>query len=184
VRNGNLDEGMMDAWRSIRAWGVRPVVYDGVETSNIFGNRVILERAIEEARRLGAILVAPSRDRIIRSQCFGPGKTAKVEQPSVHEYEYLLQLANGVVLATLLPPDERGHSSQVRRGQAAKGRKGGRPRKKNPGEVKDRRLRLTPLAIKKLSSGMSQRATSAALGIAESTLRGWIKGWAVTDSEG
>lgn len=170
--NRNLDDGTMHAWRHLRAMGCRPVTMDeGVETSNIFSNRTILEQAIEEARRLGAMLVAPSRDRFIRSRSFGRGQTAKGEPPCVHEYEQLIHMAEGVLLATLLPPDEPSRSRRIKRGQDAKGRKGGRPRKNASGDKKDRRERLKPHAAELLKKGMSQRAVAAVSGIRESTLR-------------
>ena len=68
-----------------------------------------------------------SRDRFIRSANFdGRNET---DPPTVAEYEQLCRLAGGVPLATLQHPDGPARADQIRRGQAAKGNRGGRPRR-------------------------------------------------------
>jgi DNA invertase Pin-like site-specific DNA recombinase len=173
--NGNLDEQMMTAWRQLRAAGHRHIaVYDGVETSRVHGNRIIFERAIDDARQHGAILVAASRDRFIRAASFGRGQKAKCEPPSDHEYRELVRLADGVPLATIIHPDDPGvRAEQIKRGQRAKGRRGGRPPKKPPGYKRQRRIELRPRAIELRRQGWALRRIGAALNVNESTLRGW-----------
>lgn len=133
-RNGNLDDQMDDAIDRLRKIGFRMGrnlwVFDGVESSRIQDDRLLLERALAYARERDATLVATSRDRFIRCSSFGRGKPKEVEPPTIAEYTDLKDLAGDVPLATICHPDDpAARSDQIRRGQRAKGRKGGRPRK-------------------------------------------------------
>jgi hypothetical protein len=90
-----------------------------------------LRAAIRRAKKEGAIIVAESTDRFIRSKAFHT-KNNPGAQPTQDEFLMLQRKADGVQLATILPPDTpwrevRGHQS--RRGQNGKQRRGGRPRK-------------------------------------------------------
>ena len=131
-KRGNLDEQTDDAIRRLRQMGFRPgrtlFIFDGVESSRIHDHRILLERALAFARERNGILVALSRDRFIRCSSFGRGVPKEVEPPRIAEYMQLRDLAGGVALATILHPDDPAvRSEQVKRGQRAKGRKGGRP---------------------------------------------------------
>jgi hypothetical protein len=110
-------------------------VFDGVEPSRVQDDRPLLEQAIEEARKLGALLVAPSRCRFIRSRGFdGRNET---EAPTIAEYKQLQRMAGDVPLATIYHPDQSARSDQIKRGQQAKGHRGGRPLKAEHRELLD-----------------------------------------------
>jgi hypothetical protein len=85
-QRGNLDDEIKVAIQQIRAMGYRLghdlFVYDGVESSRIQCDRSLLASAIEEARKLGAIVVAPSRDRFLRSRGCGRGCPQELEPPA------------------------------------------------------------------------------------------------------
>lgn len=127
---GNLDEEEADAILRLRRLGIRPghrlvAVFSGVESGRIGDDRPLLERAIAEARKRKAVLVAPYRDRLIRSARFNGSN--ETETPSVGEYMRLRSMAGDVPLATLLDPNKAARSEQIKRGQAAKNNRGGRP---------------------------------------------------------
>jgi DNA invertase Pin-like site-specific DNA recombinase len=177
VQTGNLDEAVADALRQLQDFGINPIaVVKGSETSNVFEYRPILERALELARVNHAILVAPSRDRLIRSRLFGRGESMKMEPPAIVEYEELLRIAGTVPLATILHPDERAvRSSQTKRGQQAKGKKGGRPTKRNY------KPRLANDAINRSKTwwltrvGFSIGEIAEMTGRSKSTIQGWVE---------
>jgi DNA invertase Pin-like site-specific DNA recombinase len=125
-------------------------------------DRPVLAAAIEKAKESGAILLAESADRFIRSKDFHTRKNPGA-LPSVAEFEELKRITAGVVLCTLLPPDTpwrqvRGHQS--RRGQRAKARKGGRPPERKWGE---RRLARIDLARKMRDEGLSYQQIADSL---------------------
>lgn len=177
-QNGNLAEQVDKALSDLASVGVTPLkTLTGVETSNIFGERTILERAIAFARQNDAILVAPSRDRFLRRHGVGSGITKTNELPRAPEYERLLRMADGVRLATILDPDSyEARSEQIKRGQSAKGRRGGRPPIQEPGYTKRRRLNLAPRARELRRKGSSIREIARILGVPPSTIQGWVKG--------
>ena len=144
-QQGNLDDQMNDAIAKLRKPGFRLgrdlFVFDAVESSRIQDDRLLLEWAVAFARERGAILVAVHRDRFIRSSSFD-GRT-KTEAPTIGEYVQLKRLAGDVPLATILHPDDPAtRSKQIKRGQQAKGRKGGRPMKSEQRQWLDAVLNL------------------------------------------
>jgi len=153
-RRGNLGEGVDQAVEYLETMGYRIgrnlFVFDGVESSRIEGRRPLLERAIEEAKKRNGIVVAMHRDRFIRSSSFdGRNKT---EAPTIYEYMQLKRLAGDAPLATIRPPDAPARSDQIKRGQAAKGNRGGRPFTR---KWKKRRLARIGLARKMRAAGRS-----------------------------
>ena len=85
---------------------------------------------LSPAPRYGAIIVAESTDRYLRHHDYHADTTLL---PTVGQFEDLKARAQGVTLATVLPPDATKaevSSHQKKRGQRAKGNKGGRPAKK------------------------------------------------------
>lgn len=84
-------------------------------------------RAADVAENHGAKLLATETDRFIRDPaCFISPKS----QPRESDFRRLAAAADGVSLATLAAPDappSEARSRQTKRGQAATGRKGGRP---------------------------------------------------------
>lgn len=144
-QNGNLDDQMKDALQTLRKMGFRLgqdlFVFDGVERSRIQDDRLLLERAIAEAKERGAILVAVHRDRLLRNQFVD--KTWKIEPPTIVEYLQLKGLAGDVPLATIQHPDDpAARSEQIKRGQRAKGNRGGRPMKSEQRALLDAVLKL------------------------------------------
>lgn len=166
-KNGNLLDQVMNAYRTLTALGERPIaVFDDVETSNINGSRPTLEKAIAYAKERGAILVIASRDRLIRHRGFGRGQKAKVEPPNATEYKWLTELLDGCPIASIEHPDAT--PSDVRSGQTLRGLadKGGR---------RSKRDELLPRIQALLDGGLSKRAIGRELGIAEATIRHWLK---------
>jgi len=171
---GNIDDAKAEALAWLRARSIEPLaVFAGVESSDIGGGRFILRDALDFARQHGAILVAPSRCRLLRSYLCGGGKIRnEIEPPNDGEYRMLRRMANGVPLATIIPPNEPARASQIARGQ--KGDKGGRPPKLEPGWKKRRREELAPRALALIEQGKSQRGIAAELAVPVSTIRDWL----------
>lgn len=122
-----------DQLRNLRQWAVghRAVIIGEVQHVGRGADCYWLRQAAELARQHGAVLLAESVDRFIRHPGFNP-KTCSNLQPRERELEELQACTEGMILATLLPPEatpEEIRSFQRRRGQTAKGRKGGRPLK-------------------------------------------------------
>lgn len=158
-------------------------VFEEVGSGKLGKHRTVLEEAIKYAKKHKAVLVASSRDRFIRGKDFDG--TNQSDDPEEEEYQALTEMAGGVKLATILKPWKRGRSLQIKRGQRARGNKGGRPRKKTSGEGNGKarkkkpgwRKRLTarkrPLVIASIKEGFSIRKTAAMHGVPESTARKW-----------
>ncbi len=151
---GNLDDQVTEAIQMLGALGISRgpnlLVVAHVGASSINANRFDLERAIESARRRNGIVVAVHRDRFIRSSIFDGRR--ETELPRIAEYMRLKHMADNVPLATLYDPDQPARSNQIKRGQKAKGNRGGRPRKR---AWKKRRLRRINLAREWRNDGKS-----------------------------
>ncbi len=177
--NGSLDDAIDDARRELRAMGVpanKIVLFEGVESSCIWDDRPILKDAIEHARRQRGVLVAPSRDRLLRHAEFDG--TAASEMPTDAEYKELMRLADGVPLFTICHPDrESVRAGQTRRGlrsATARGVKLGRPSAKRAGYKKERRHELTPKARRLRRRGWTCRAIAKELGVPLATVHTWL----------
>lgn len=136
-------------------------------------HRISLERAIWKAKETGSIVVAESASRFIRSF-----KSPYV-WPTVFEFNGLMELADGVQLATLHHPDthwQKERGLQSKRGQVASGRRGGRPAAGGPGWKTRRRVSKLPEAMKLRQQGLGYRTISKALGVPWGTVRGWLQG--------
>ena len=160
---GNLDVQRRYAIKCLQEKGYRRgrdlFVVEGVESSRIQDDRHLLFLAVEEARKCGGIVVAVSRDRLIRSRSFDGSNVT--EPPTISEYLQLKSLAGVVPLATIMHPDDpAARSDQIKRGQTAKGRKGGRPRKR---KWKERRLAWIGLAMKMRDEGQSYQQIADSL---------------------
>ncbi len=137
---GNLDESIHESIRGLRALGCRLggrliAVFDGVESSHIDADRPILDQALAYARTHNAILVAPSRDRLLRHH--GYDGTNQTEPPTDGEYRKLMNKAGGVPVATLLPPNTAARSKQTERGIKDKHAKVGRKPKSEQRKLLD-----------------------------------------------
>jgi hypothetical protein len=116
----SLEAHVMEGRAIIRAMEgatLLDVVVKGVEPGLIGDHRRRLKRAIAAARRHKAILVAWDVSRFIRPQAYYDGDLEA--KPTPAEYAALFTMADGVILATIQPPDltEHGrHSQAIRRG--------------------------------------------------------------------
>ncbi len=139
-------------------------------------DRPTLAAAIATAKKIGAVLVVESTDRLIRSVEYS--KKNQDVLPTVAEFDKLMRLADGVTLATLLHPDTSPgdvRSHQIKRGQRAKGHKGGRPRITKPGEKKRRREEMLPMVLHLHRVGESRREIAEWTGLPVMTISDWIR---------
>ena len=130
---GNLDNQERHLRFVAEAYGA--TVLDVVRHVGPGWNLDWLLPAISLAKRLGAKLLAESVSRFVRSVNYH-SVNAPDAQPSEEQLKRLGLACDGVILITALnpnstPAEERG--SQTKRGQAAKGHRGGRPMSKKPG---------------------------------------------------
>lgn len=140
-------------------------------------DRETLRVAARKARKAGAVLLAESTDRLIRSKAFHTKRNPGA-QPTVQEFEELLRATQGVPLATILHPDtpwREVRAWQAKRGQHAKGRKGGRPSKKRPGCKKQKRLANRSKVFWMRLCGMSVRRIASLLKVPTMTVHDWIE---------
>jgi hypothetical protein len=105
-----------------------------------------LAAAIEWAQaKPKRVLLAETTDRWVRHEDYGTRN--REVKPTVAQFKKLRRLAGGVTLATVLDPDatrKEVESYQKKRGQRAKGNKGGRPKKakyKRLDELAENKLR-------------------------------------------
>ena len=136
--------------------------------------RVLLD-AIDFARKTGAVVVAESVDRFIRSELFNPMNNPSAQR-TVIEFERLKHLAGKVKLATIHHPDtpwKEIRGCQSIRGQSAKRRKGGGGR--TPGWRKRRKHRLQPKARWLHRKELSFREIARELGVSVRTAWMWTK---------
>lgn len=142
----------------------------------VIGNPDFL-RAVRMARRRGAILLAETTDRFVRHKDYHSDTNFNA-QASESQLAELSRLADGVVLATYLHPDAspaRVRRFQSKRGQWAKDNKGGRPLKKRPGYLKDRKTRLLPRVVKLYEQGHTLREIARRVSVPHTTIRNWLK---------
>lgn len=103
-------------------------VVSGVERGKLSNARPLLEEAIEEAVRYGAILLANDSTRLLRAEDFDR-LTNRLAEPTPDELAWLVSKSKGVVLATVLDPSltlAELHSLAVRRGMNSPQSRGGR----------------------------------------------------------
>jgi hypothetical protein len=131
-KNRNLLGQVQNTRRSVCDLGAEVVAeFSDVASGWVWDERTGFRKAIQLAQRIGATVVAESTDRLIRSKAFH-SKSNPGAQPTQDEFLMLQRKADGVQLATILHPDtpwREVRGVQSRRGQIAKKRRGGRPRK-------------------------------------------------------
>lgn len=155
-KNGNLDDQERNDREEINKLGAEIIGVFKHEGSGLYP--YWLAPAAKQAKKDGAILVAESPNRFIRHAGFHHRDWPNLQARKI-DLEYLRLWTEGVPLATLLHPDaslseEKGF--QISRGQKAKQRPGGRPKKKEPRGKKRREFYL-PQAIMLRKAGMSFR---------------------------
>ncbi len=167
-RTGNLQKQI--AW--VRAWlwthnvVVLAVVWD--VASGWKEERVEFKRAVQLAKKCGAVVVAESMDRFIRSRKFNT-KTARDAWPTEHEFASLKEDADGVTLATIFHPNEKWevvHRHQTIRGYGLRC---------VAGEKKFRRqAKFAQVIWLWVAWGFTYREIQDEVGICFSTVRDWI----------
>lgn len=132
-------------------------------------------RVVAAAKELDAFLLAESTCRFIRPYGYhsrrNPDATA-----TRFDLERLMEMAAGVTLATVLPPDappEAVRRAQTKRGQEAKGNVGGCPKKTSAGETTRRREEKKPRVLE-LANQMSPRKIGKCLGVPHTTVCRWL----------
>ena len=132
--------------------------------------------ARDDAKNHGAVVVAETACRFLRSVEFHPSIRADA-QPTEEEYQHLFRFMQGVPMAQLYPTYfhwRQARSLQSSRGQQAKGRKGGRPRKHYRPRW-NKCLREVAKALQLHHQGWSFRAIGEELGRSHSTIQEWCK---------
>ena len=176
-RKGNLRDQKTVRLRQLEDCGADVVAAYGEITSGWCDDKLRFEVAADVARASGAVLVAESVDRFLRNIDYNNEKNQEA-QPTVHEFESLLGRTKGVTLATLLPPAMPWKSvrgEQTKRGQQAKGRKGGRPKAKRPGDKKEHRRVWLSRVLSMSAHGVSSRVIAELIGMPRATVQRWIK---------
>ena len=129
-----------------------------------------------KAREKGASVLAESTDRLIRNELYN-SQTQPEFQASEQNLQLLPELFEKVGLFTCLDPmasPSEVRSFQTKRGQLAKGSKGGRPRKACPGYKKEQRLKQMPIALQLRQAGYSIGEIAKKLGRPKATIQCWL----------
>jgi hypothetical protein len=172
---GNLNDSERSLRKYVAARGA--TVVGVVRTVGSGQHATWVRRGAELCKEHGAKLLAESTDRLIRSARFDT-EDAPDAQANDQELGYLNVMLDGVVAATVLPPDAPARnvrSFQRRRGQVEKGAKGGRPRNAVPGYKKQRRLEKLPEVLQLHAAGQSLGQIEDSTGVPKQTVREWIK---------
>jgi DNA invertase Pin-like site-specific DNA recombinase len=177
---GNLDDQQAAVLRELARLGIPVIaVYPSVESGWQLADcpeRQRLTDAAEHAREVGAVLVAETLSRFIRAVNWTTQNQDAV--PVQEEYEQLLAITGGVTLATIFHPDtpprvERSH--QTRRGQRAKGRKGGRPAGKKRKQKANWPMPVKLEANRLRRQGISIGRIAKRLGVPKPTVQYWLR---------
>jgi len=172
--NGNLDGQAADLRRVAEQSGA--TVIDRQHHVGSGTDPYWLAPAVALAKEQGAKLLAECTDRFIRHPAYHSNDNPDA-QARDEELKDLAWWAGGVTLVTLLhpdasPPEVRSH--QRKRGQRAKGRKGGRPKVNKPGYKKQRR-RLNMSKVFWMSTvGFSVRKIAELLKQHPTQIQRWI----------
>ena len=143
-----------------------------------------LDTAAEKARLYGAKIFAESTDRLIRNPLYS--KYRQDLQAQETDLQKLQRCTEGIVLVTDIHPDaspSEVRSYQRKRGQAAKGNRGGRPTKQLRRSWKARRLARIKLSKEMRAAGLSYREIAKQLNdscdgfsdVTGMTIYNWLK---------
>ena len=172
---GNLDDQERRLRREAKRLGLLVVACYREVSSGWTDNRPNLAAAAKRALAEGAVVLAQSRGRLIRSIYFDTFINPYA-YPTVAEFDELQRQTKGVKLATLLDPDvtsRQERAFETRRGLRSKGC-GGRPATNKAGYKKERRLAKLPRALRMRACGATVRRIAASTGVPASTLQGWL----------
>ena len=173
--NGNLNDQELNLRNELAKLGA--IIVGVVRREKSGWDCKWLAEAVEKARAHGAKLVAETTSRFIRNPDYH-SKNAPDAQATKEDLQGLAVWTDGVTLVTLLHPDASAgeeRSYQTRRGQDAKGKKGGRPRKQLPGRKKERRRELIQQVLTLDRKGWSRRAIASRISVPKSTIQDWIR---------
>lgn len=140
------------------------------------GNPNWLVDAARKAQACGAILLAETTDRFIRSDDYHQSKRPN-SQATEDDLELLRMCVGDVTLMTDLPPDETPgnvRSLQSSRGKNAKGNNGGRPKKRKKRIQKRWSIETKAQARQLHAKGFSLRRIAAKLNATVSTVQYWL----------
>jgi DNA invertase Pin-like site-specific DNA recombinase len=178
-RRGNPDDQESGLRRVVGAHGGRvaevfPHVGPGWDTE-------ALTAALATCRKRGIrVLLAETTDRFLRHPEYHSSENPDA-QPTEEQFRQLARNAAhyGVTLLTHLHPDASPaevRSYQSTRGQRAKGKAGGRPKRKVPGAKKQRREQLgLSKTFWLVGVGYSRREVAEITGVPPSTVTGWVR---------
>lgn len=130
----------------------------------------VLKELADYARRHGAVLLAESESRFVRSRQFHSINNPDAK-PSDAEFAELAAVTGGATLAILDPPDAEA-SARIRRGMCTRAKRGGRPC--SPGEMKARRNREMPIALEMLAT-CSLREVAIELDRPKASIQNWAR---------
>jgi hypothetical protein len=161
-RKQGLRYQQIGAYRMIREMGIEVLCSykefaDGRKTNR--RDRPELHRAVSTARRAGVPLVIPCTSRMVRGALYHAHHDPEV-RPSVNEFKGFLKATEGVTVATLNDPDDDCPQDETflrNLTATVKMKRVGRPKKKHPGQAKDRRRKWRRKAIRMKEAGMSYR---------------------------
>ncbi len=174
---GNLNDQLVSLRQAVEAYAI-PIVCEFKEVgSGWWHERERLDAAARRALDEGAVLLAESTDRFIRS-IYYDSKRNPSAQPSVPEYEELRRATKGVTLVTILHPDtpwKEVRSYQSKRGQQTKGNKGGRPKINKAGYKKKSRLEKLSRVLRLRKKSASWGDINALTGVAKTTASDWVR---------
>lgn len=135
-----------------------------------------LKKAIMTAKKLKAILLVESVGRLVRNRSYHPVHYPHL-LPEKGQFDEIRSIAPNVQIMSGLDPSaapQEIRSNETKRGQKAKGNKGGRPKKNKPGYKKKIREEKLGAAIKCREEGYSLSAISRKLEVKKSTIQYWM----------
>ena len=147
--------------------------FEVISGRDLSSNRKAFLQAVEFARKNNAVIITTCANRYLRN-----ANMQSDIPPTQHEFETLLELADGVPLLTLLHPDlppSRVRSKLTKLGQRIKCNKGGRPPKKRAGYKNKQRETFLPVALQYYYSGKCISEIARLIGVPRSTVDRWIK---------
>lgn len=174
-RRGNLKDQERGLRKEAEALGAEVIDVVHHEGSGWVGGWLLELRP--RAIQRGAMLLAETPSRFVRHLDYHSKRRPKA-QATEDDLRCLAAWTRGLSLLTVVDPDlspEEERSFQTKRGQEAKGKKGGRPVKAKPGDKKQRRAELLPRVLELHQHGMSVREIVAETGVAKSTVHEWLR---------